>query len=89
VTTITDGIGSNESPAFSPNGRHIAFTSTRAGNAQIFTIDRQGRNLRQITKSGMNRYPNWSQYPVDARSSSSVGESPVPEAGVRRTESGR
>ncbi len=23
---ITDGIGSNESPAFSPNGRHLAFT---------------------------------------------------------------
>ena len=36
--TITDGIGSNESPAFSPNGRHLAFTSTRAGKAQIFTI---------------------------------------------------
>ena len=27
--TITDGTGSNESPAFSPNGRHIAFSSDR------------------------------------------------------------
>jgi TolB protein len=60
-STITDGIGSNESPAFSPNGRHIAFTSTRAGKAQIFLIDRDGNNLRQITRTGMNRYPNWSQ----------------------------
>ena len=59
--TITDGIGSNESPAFSPNGRHVAFTSTRAGKAQIFVIDRDGKNLRQITRVGMNRYPNWSQ----------------------------
>ncbi len=59
--TITDGIGSNESPAFSPNGRHIAFTSTRAGKEQIFTIDRDGKNLRQVTRTGMNRYPNWSQ----------------------------
>jgi TolB protein len=59
--TITDGIGSNESPAFSPNGRHIAFTSTRAGKEQIFVIDRDGKNLRQITRNGMNRYPNWSQ----------------------------
>jgi TolB protein len=59
--TITDGIGSNESPAFSPNGRHVAFTSTRAGKEQIFLIDRDGKNLRQITRSGMNRYPNWSQ----------------------------
>jgi TolB protein len=59
--TITDGIGSNESPAFSPNGRHVAFTSTRAGKEQIFIIDRDGKNLHQVTKSGMNRYPNWSQ----------------------------
>jgi len=59
--TITDGIGSNESPAFSPNGRHLAFTSTRAGKAQIFVIDRDGKNLQQITRVGMNRYPNWSQ----------------------------
>jgi TolB protein len=59
--TITDGIGSNESPTFSPNGRHIAFTSTRAGKEQIFVIDRDGKNLRQITRNGMNRYPNWSQ----------------------------
>lgn len=58
---ITDGIGSNESPAFSPNGRHLAFTSTRAGKAQIFVIDRDGNNLHQITRAGMNRYPNWSQ----------------------------
>ena len=58
---VTDGIGSNESPAFSPNGRHIAFTSTRAGKEQIFVIDRDGKNLHQVTKSGMNRYPNWSQ----------------------------
>jgi TolB protein len=61
VTTITDGIGSNESPAFSPNGRHVAFTSSRAGKEQIFIIDRHGKNLRQITRTGMNRYPNWSQ----------------------------
>jgi TolB protein len=61
IRTITDGIGSNESPAFSPNGRHVAFTSTRAGKAQIFVVDRDGKNLRQLTRNGMNRYPNWSQ----------------------------
>ena len=59
--TVTDGIGSNESPAFSPNGRHLAFTSTRTGKEQVFLIDRDGKNLRQITRTGMNRYPNWSQ----------------------------
>jgi TolB protein len=58
---ITDGSGSNESPTFSPNGRHLAFTSTRAGRAQIFTIARDGRDLRQITRTGSNTYPDWSR----------------------------
>lgn len=58
--TITDGIGSNESPAFSPTGRHLAFVSTRAGKAQIFTVRRDGTNRKQITTTGDNRFPNWS-----------------------------
>lgn len=58
---ITFGEGTNESPAWSPNGRHLAFMSTRAGRSQIFTVDRDGRNLRQITRDGNNAMPNWSQ----------------------------
>jgi TolB protein len=58
---LTDAIGNNESPAFSPNGRHVAFVSTRAGKEQIFTIHRDGSGLRQITRMGTNRYPNWSK----------------------------
>jgi TolB protein len=58
---VTDGIGSNESPAFAPNGRHLAFTSDRTGRPQIYTIARDGTDLRQITKTGSNKYPNWSQ----------------------------
>ncbi len=59
--TLTDGIGTNESPAFSPNGRHIAFTSSRQGKMHIFTMARDGRGLRQITRIGNNTYPNWSR----------------------------
>ncbi len=58
---ITDGIGSNESPAFAPNGRHLAFVSDRTGKPQIYTVARDGTDLRQITKTGSNKYPNWSQ----------------------------
>jgi TolB protein len=61
VRTITDGTGSNESPAFAPNGRHLAFVSDRSGRQQIYTIARDGRSLKQITKVGINKYPNWSQ----------------------------
>jgi len=58
---ITFGEGTNESPAWSPNGRHLAFMSTRAGRSQIFTTDRDGKNVRQLTRDGNNTTPNWSQ----------------------------
>ena len=57
---MTDGVGTNESPAFSPNGRHIAFSSTRLGKVHIFTIARDGKGLKQITRAGNNTFPNWS-----------------------------
>jgi TolB protein len=60
-TLTTDGIGSNAQPSFSPTGRHLAFSSTRAGREQIFTIARDGTGLRQITRTGTNKYPNWSK----------------------------
>jgi TolB protein len=58
---ITFGEGTNESPAWAPNGRHLAFFSTRAGRSQIFTVDRDGRNVRQLTREGNNQQPHWSQ----------------------------
>ena len=58
---ITFGEGTNESPAYSPNGRHIAFSSTRAGRIQIFTIGQDGRGLKQITREGDNQTPAWSK----------------------------
>ena len=58
---ITFGEGTNESPAFSPSGRHLAFTSTRSGRVQVFTIGRDGKGARQITTDGNNYTPNWSQ----------------------------
>jgi TolB protein len=61
IKTITDGIGSSEQPTFSPTGRHLAFSSNRAGKEQIFTIGRDGQGLRQITRTGNNKFPNWSR----------------------------
>ena len=58
---ITFGEGSNESPAYSPSGRHLAFTSTRRGKTNVFTIGRDGRGLRQVTNAGSNYTPNWSR----------------------------
>lgn len=51
----------NESPSFSPNGRHIAFTSTRSGTQQIWTMTRTGDDLRQVTQIGNNSMASWSR----------------------------
>ena len=57
---LTFSEGTNESPAYSPSGRHLAFTSTRSGLVQVFTIGRDGNGLRQITRTGNNQTPDWS-----------------------------
>jgi TolB protein len=61
VRQLTFGEGTNESPAYAANGRHIAFMSTRSGKSQIFTIARDGKDLRQVTKAGNNYQPDWSK----------------------------
>ena len=58
---ITYSEGSNESPSYSPSGRHLAFTSTRgSGLSQVYTIGRDGNGLRQVTRTGNNQTPDWS-----------------------------
>ena len=59
VRQLTFGEGTNESPAFAPNGRHIAFMSTRSGKAQVFTMAKDGKNVKQITRAGNNEKPDW------------------------------
>jgi TolB protein len=58
---ITFGEGRNESPAYAPNGRHLAFVSTRGGRSQVYTVGRDGKDIRQITKLGNNFTPDWSR----------------------------
>ena len=60
VRQLTSG-SNNESPAFSPNGQHIAFTSSRSGSQQIWTMTRMGTDLRQVTRIGNNSMPAWSR----------------------------
>ncbi|MDE3154292.1 MAG: Tol-Pal system beta propeller repeat protein TolB [Acidobacteriota bacterium] len=60
IRQVTFGEGSNQSPSFAPNGRHLAFSSTRTGHTEIFTVGRDGKGLRQITTKGSNYQPSWS-----------------------------
>jgi TolB protein len=63
VVALTNGPGTSESPSFAPNGRHIAFVSTRWGKQHIAIMDVDGQNVRQITFAGNNRFPTWSAGP--------------------------
>jgi len=58
---LTFGRGFNESPAWAPSGRHLAFCSTRSGTQQIWTMTRTGEDLRQVTRIGANSMPAWSR----------------------------
>ena len=60
---LTTGRGSNESPSWAPNGLHLAFASNRAGSDQVFTMHRDGSNLKQLTREGSNTTPRWGNPP--------------------------
>ena len=58
---ITFGEGTNESPAWAPNGKHLAFMSSRSGRGnQIYVVRRDGKDVRQVTREGNNFQPHWS-----------------------------
>ena len=59
---LTNGEGTNESPSFSPNGRHVLFFTTRWGKEQLAIVDIDGKNVRRLTEAGANTYPNWSGF---------------------------
>jgi len=63
VRVLTSGLGDNGSPTFAPNGRHIAFVTSRWGKDQVAIIDRKGNIQLKVTAQGANTFPNWSRTP--------------------------
>jgi TolB protein len=60
IIQLTHDAGRNEHPTWSPDGRHIAFESTRSGSRQIWTMLANGLEPKQLTKVGENWNANWS-----------------------------
>ena len=59
---ITSGIAWDIQPRFSPDGSKIAFTSDRAGGDNIWVMDADGSDPRQVTKESFRllNNPTWS-----------------------------
>lgn len=49
VKKLTDTPGYDAEAVVSPDGKKIAFTSTRSGDLELWTMDVDGTNLKQIT----------------------------------------
>lgn len=61
VSRLTDN-AMQEDPAWSPDGRRIAFPSTRPiqGGLDIFVIDADGTDMTPVTANSKNGYhPTW------------------------------
>lgn len=49
VTQLTSDPADDAFPVFSPDGKQIAFCSTRSGTWQVYLMDLDGRNVVQVT----------------------------------------
>jgi TolB protein len=47
-------------PAWSPDGKRIAFERSFASRAGIYTMNADGSNVRSLTPRGLNGQPSWS-----------------------------
>jgi Tol biopolymer transport system component len=62
LTRLTSGVGNNVYPAFSPNRHKIVFTSNRTGTSQVWLMNADGSNQRQLTFDSQpkDQVPDWS-----------------------------
>jgi TolB protein len=60
VLTFPRFRGTNSSPAWSPDGTHLMFSSSMLGNPELFVTDSSGGNPKRLTFSnGANTSPAW------------------------------
>ena len=60
---ITTGNSIDDSPSWSPDGRHLVFSSVRRGKSHIYMVNRDGTGLEQLTSGGSHySSPSWSPY---------------------------
>ena len=58
---LTQGMGFDAQPRFSPDGQHVVFTSDRNGGENVWTVAVDGSDKKAITTAKTDRYlsPEW------------------------------
>ncbi|MFQ5738993.1 MAG: LpqB family beta-propeller domain-containing protein [Acidobacteriota bacterium] len=61
ATRITQGMAFDSQPAFSPDGKHIAFISDRDGSENLWVATADGSDPKKLTKGKKNTFlsPTW------------------------------
>jgi len=60
IKRLTADAGNNEDPCWSPDGRYIAFSSSRTGQYHIYIMNANGRTQRRVTfDKGKQTSPSW------------------------------
>ncbi len=60
---ITQGHGNNEEPTWAPNGRAIAFASSRRGGSGIYIANADGTGTPRLVIEGKVTSPDWGKVP--------------------------
>ena len=60
IERLTIDSGNNENPSWSPDARHLVYTSTRNGGSDIYFINEDGTGERRLTHEIMCYSPSWS-----------------------------
>ncbi|HUQ82232.1 MAG TPA: amidohydrolase, partial [Gemmatimonadaceae bacterium] len=56
ATRITDGLPFDVQPRWSPDGKNIVYVTDRDGTDDVWVIDADGKNARQITKTDRTQF---------------------------------
>jgi TolB protein len=62
VKQMTNQQGNNETPSWSPDGTMLTYSSNRSGSKQIYIMSTDGLRTEQLTFTGRNYSPAWSNY---------------------------
>ena len=56
ATRITDGLPFDAQPRWSPDGKQIVYVTDRDGSDDVWVMDADGKNARQITRSDRTQF---------------------------------